>query len=251
MSNERLRSQIISSGFTIEDLADDLEVDPKTIERWITKERLPHRRHRWKTAELLGCDEAYLWPEVLDQPQTQEASRAEFVALYPHRGAVPHHLWQEFIGKAETSLDVLVYAGLFLVDSFPDLPTVLANKAKHGARCRVLLGDPESDVVYQRGLEEGIGENLAARIRLSRTYLTSPGPVPGLEIREHASILYNSLYRFDDQLLVNMHVYGAPAPQNPVMHLRRIPGGRLFDHYLAGFDRVWDSATPLADEVAA
>jgi hypothetical protein len=75
--------------------------------------------------------------------------------------------------------------------------------------------------------------------------------VPGLEIRQHTSILYNSLYRFDDQLLVNMHVYGAPAPHNPVMHLRRIPGGRLFDHYLAGFDRVWSDATDLAAEAAA
>lgn len=251
MSNERLRSQIISGGFTVEDLAEQLEVDPKTIERWITKERLPHRRHRWRTAELLSCDEAYLWPQVADQPQTQEASRAELVAVYPHRGAVPAYLWQEFIDKARTSVDILVYAGLFLVDNFPDLPSALATKAERGARCRVLLGDPESDVVFQRGREEGIGENLAARIRLSRTYLTSEGPIPGLEIREHTSILYNSLYRFDDQLLVNMHVYGAPAPHNPVMHLRRIPGGRLFDHYLAGFDRVWDGATPLADDAAA
>lgn len=251
MSNERLRSQLTAAGLSLEKLAERLEVDPKTVERWITKERLPHRRHRWKAAELLGCDEAYLWPQVMDQPQTQEASRAEFVTLYPHRGAVPGHLWQELIAGADTSVDILVYAGLFLVDSFPDLPESLAAKARQGTRCRLLLGDPDSEVVNQRGEEEGIGENLSARIRLSRTYLTSPGPVPGLEIRQHTSILYNSLYRFDDQLLVNMHVYGAPAPQNPVMHLRRIPGGRLFDHYLAGFDRVWADATPLATEAAA
>jgi transcriptional regulator with XRE-family HTH domain len=251
MSNERLRSQLTTAGYGVDQLAERLEVDPKTVERWITKERLPHRRHRWKAAELLGCDEAYLWPQVVDQPQTQAASQAEFVTLYPHRGAVPGHLWHELIAGAVTSVDVLVYAGLFLVDSFPDLPQTLAAKAQQGTRCRILLGDPDSEVVRQRGQEEGIGENLSARIRLSRTYLTGVGAPPGLEIRQHTSILYNSLYRFDDQLLVNMHVYGAPAPQNPVMHLRRIPGGRLFDHYLGAFDRVWADATPLAADEAA
>jgi hypothetical protein len=32
-------------------------------------------------------------------------------------------------------------------------------------------------------------------------------------------------------MLVNAHVYGAPAAHSPVLHLRRLPGGRLFDHY--------------------
>jgi transcriptional regulator with XRE-family HTH domain len=251
MSNERLRSQMMTAGLSLDALAEHLEVDPKTIERWITKERLPHRRHRWKTAELLQCDEAYLWPQVLEQPQTHAASQAEFVNLYPHRGAVPDHLWQQLISDAVNTIDILVYAGLFLVDSRPELPQLLATKARQGTQCRILLGDPDSDVVARRGEEEGIGENLAARIRLSRTYLTVAGETPGLEIRQHSTILYNSLYRFDDHLLVNMHVYGAPAPQNPVMHLRRIPGGRLFDHYTNGMDRIWTEATPFAGEVAA
>jgi hypothetical protein len=27
-----------------------------------------------------------------------------------------------------------------------------------------------------------------------------------------------------------------------VLHLRRLPGGRLFDHYQASFERVWEQA---------
>jgi 8-oxo-dGTP pyrophosphatase MutT (NUDIX family) len=48
-----------------------------------------------------------------------------------------------------------------------------------------------------------------------------------------------SIYRFDDDMLVNAHVYGAPAAHSPVLHLRRLPGGRLVDHYQASFERVW------------
>ena len=251
MTNERLRSQIASAGLSITDVAGQLQVDPKTIQRWITKDRMPHRRHRWATAELLGDDEAYLWPQVLDDVQTKSASQAEFVTMYPHRGAVPDSLWNSLIDGANDSIDVLVYAGLFLVDGHPDLAKTLADKASRGTRSRLLFGDPDSAVVAQRGEEEGIGENLAARIRLSLTYLAPALATPGVELRQHSTVLYNSAYRFDDDLLLNMHVYGAPAPQNPVMHLRRVPGGRLFDHFMQGFDRIWADASPIAAKASA
>jgi hypothetical protein len=48
-------------------------------------------------------------------------------------------------------------------------------------------------------------------------------------------------------MLVNAHVYGAPAAHSPVLHLRRLPGGRLVDHYQASFERVWEQAS--ADSV--
>jgi hypothetical protein len=51
-------------------------------------------------------------------------------------------------------------------------------------------------------------------------------------IQLHDTTLYNSIYRFDDQMLVNTHVLGAPAAQNPVLHVQRLPGGRVFEHYL-------------------
>ena len=245
MSNERLRSQITAAQMNVEQLADRLAVDPKTVERWITKERVPHRRHRWATAEALGVDEAYLWPQVLEDPRTQSASQAEFVNLYPHRGAIPGDLWSQFIADARDSIDVLVYSGLFFLDSHPELADQLVGKAQQGLKARFAFGDPESSVVTQRGRDEGIGENMAARIRLSLDAVAPATDTTGLEVRTHATVLYNSLYRFDDHLLVNTHVYGSPAPQNPVIHLRRVPGGRLFDHYMQSFEQVWSTAIPV------
>ena len=66
--------------------------------------------------------------------------------------------------------------------------------------------------------------------------------MPGVELRTHATTLYNSIYRFDQDLLVNGHAFGAPAAQSPVLHLRRVPGGRVWDHYMRSFEEVWKIA---------
>jgi len=50
----------------------------------------------------------------------------------------------------------------------------------------------------------------------------------------------------DGDMLVNTHAYGFPAAQSPVLHLRRLAGGSLFDHYQASFERVWAQARPAA-----
>ena len=45
--------------------------------------------------------------------------------------------------------------------------------------------------------------------------------VDGIEFRLHRTVLYNSIYRADDQLLVNTHIYGFAARRTrPVLHLR-------------------------------
>jgi hypothetical protein len=72
------------------------------------------------------------------------------------------------------------------------------------------------------------------------TYLAALRDAPGVDLRLHRTTLYNSIYRFDGEMLVNTHVYGAPAAHSPVLHLQDRSGG-LFDHYAASFERVWAS----------
>jgi hypothetical protein len=171
----------------------------------------------------------------------------DLVAVYPHRGALPQHRWAALLDNAHEQIDILVYAGLFLPDGHPDLAGVLSSKANHGAKIRLAFGDPGCDAVRLRGDEEGISSGLGARIRLSLTYLRDAFGVPGIEIRTHQATLYNSLYRFDDDLLVNAHAYGAPAAHSPLLHLRQAPGGRLFAHYQSSFERVWSQAALIGD----
>lgn len=245
MSNERLRAAIVSSGQSVAVVSEQVGVDPKTIERWITKERVPHRTHRLRVAALLGQDDAFLWPTTLSDARSQSASQAEFVAIHPNRGSLPASTWEALLDQAAESIDFLAYAASFLHDTIPDFHARLVNKARAGVQVRLLFGDPGSKAVALRGQDEGIGDLLGARCRLTWNYF---GPVlahPGVMARRHGCTLYNSVFRFDDTLLANTHCLGAPASQSPVLHLHRIPGGRLFSNYMLGFERTWERATPV------
>ncbi|MEV6923948.1 XRE family transcriptional regulator [Dactylosporangium sp. NPDC051485] len=245
MPNERLRGAMAARGLTVARSAELVGVDVKTVERWITRDRVPHRPHRHATAKLLGVEETYLWPSLTADQHTVSAGRAELVEFYPSRSSVPPQLWRSLVDQANECLDVLVFAGLFL----PEIQDIgrLGERARHGCRVRLLLGDPHATAVAVRGEEEGFGNGVAHRILLTLKYYQAILAVPGVELRLHNTTLYASIFRSDDTMLVNTHVYGSPAAHNPVLHLRRIPGGRVVEHYLTSFDKVWANATPTTD----
>src|SRR5258708_39853336 len=114
MPNERLRAALLEKGLTPEALASVLQVDAKTIERWITKGRLPCRRHRYALSARLGMDEGYLWPGALPPEQAIGASESEIVNVFPHRWGVPNDMWRRVFVTAEEEIGVLVYSGLFI-----------------------------------------------------------------------------------------------------------------------------------------
>src|SRR3954468_23617810 len=97
MANERLRREIQRAGLRLEDVADQVEIDVKTVERWITKGRLPHARNRARAAQLLGVDELELWPEAAEGRNGRSATDGELVRLYAHRGAVPGDRWYDLL----------------------------------------------------------------------------------------------------------------------------------------------------------
>jgi hypothetical protein len=61
-----LRDAILASGMEPTQLARKVGVDPKSVERWITKGRVPHPRHRWKACQILEREESELWPGAID-----------------------------------------------------------------------------------------------------------------------------------------------------------------------------------------
>jgi transcriptional regulator with XRE-family HTH domain len=243
MPNDRLRTSLLERGVTPAELAAALNVDPKSVDRWLSG-RTPYRRHRYAVAAHLGIDEAYLWPDALTRDQVADASESEIVNIYPHRWAVPSELWRNFFETADTDIDILVYSGLFLSED-AGIRRVFREKADAGATVRILLGDPDSESVAQRGLDEGIDNTMAAKIRNALVLYRPLRNVDGIEFRLHTTVLYNSIYRADDQILVNTHIYNFPAAQAPVLHLRRVAGGSMVSTYLESFERVWDGATPM------
>jgi transcriptional regulator with XRE-family HTH domain len=243
MPNERLRATLLERGLTPSALGEALGVDHKTVERWIAG-RLPYRKYRYDVASRLGVDEAYLWPDALSREQVAAASDSEIVAVYPHRSDVPRDTWARLFNSAQREIGVLVYSGLFLAED-SGIQKILAAKASAGVLVRILLGDPASPQVADRGADEGVDDAMAAKIRNALMLYRSLNGTEGVEFRFHSTILYNSIYRGDDQLLVNTHIYGLTAARAPVWHLRKIAGGEITAIYLDSFERVWDTAVPI------
>jgi transcriptional regulator with XRE-family HTH domain len=62
--NERLRDAMQRAGLSADNVAEELKVDAKTVERWITQGRSPYPKYRGKLAATLRETERYLWPDA-------------------------------------------------------------------------------------------------------------------------------------------------------------------------------------------
>ncbi|WP_307792326.1 helix-turn-helix domain-containing protein [Streptomyces verrucosisporus] len=247
MQNERLRAAMAAGGWTYATLAAKAEVDPKSVERWVNLGRTPRRTTAMLAAEALGEDVHALWP-ALRQARSARAISPELMALYDQRADVPVSVIMDMLAQAREHIDVLVYAAVFLHESYPRLNDMLRERAAEGCGVRIAIGDADSENVRQRGREEKFGHGIESRCRLALMHYRPLVGVPGIEIRTHGTTLYNSLYRADDQMLVNAHVWGVNAYGAPVWHLRRHDNGKVFGTYAQSFDAVWATATPVREE---
>jgi transcriptional regulator with XRE-family HTH domain len=241
VANDRLRTAMLAARLTVEELASKVGVDPKTAERWISREdRMPHRSTRQMVGDVLGLSADDIWPP---RWRDNAPTATELVHLYPSRSAIGGQTWEALINGTSEQMDVLVFSGAFLVEQYNLVP-IVREKAAQGVRFRLLVGDETQPAVIQRAVDEGTPGGLEGRIQLMRRYLGEVVGLENVEVRTHGTILYNSLYRFDNQLLVNGHAHGALAGQSPVMHLQRTPTGPMWQHYMRSFELVWDQAKP-------
>ncbi|UQS31949.1 XRE family transcriptional regulator [Streptomyces fradiae] len=244
MSNERLRTVMEAGGWTHAALAGVTGVDPKSVERWVNLGRTPCRATALAAAEALGEDVHALWP-ALRQARAARAVSPELVALYGQRADLPVSVFVDLLSQARQRIDVLVYAAVFLHEAYPRLNDLLRERAGEGCAIRIAVGDADDPNVQQRGREEKFGHGIESRCRLALLHYRPLADVPGIELRTHGTTLYNSLYRADDQMLVNAHVWGVNAYGAPVWHLRRHGDGCMFDTYAGSFDAVWETARPV------
>lgn len=247
MANERLRDAILAAGLTYEQVAKEAGVDPKTVERWsLQTGRKPYARHRRAIAALLDQSESWLWPSAVPPERQASIATSEIVTAYPHRNAIPSDLWERLLHATADRIDILVHSGLFLVER-PDFIRTIAEKAAAGVTIRIAFGDPDSDAVTLRSAEENLGDGvLAMRIKYGLVAYTPLVRTPGVEFRFHGTTLYNSIFRFDDEMIVNNHVFGVPGAHAPSLHLRKLGAGDLFSTYAKSFTDVWALSKPAA-----
>lgn len=217
--------------------------------------------YRWLSGELVGLPypdhcrilegmlPGWLAPELFSrQPsasfRSQSAATSKFpgevVAFYPHRADTPRELWMDLLTGAMSRIDLFANASLFLPEENPDAIRILGQKAAAGVSIRILLADPDDPAMMLRGREERLFDSIPARIRMALAYYRPLVGVDGIEFHLHGTSLYNSIFRYDDQMLVNQHIYGTYGYVAPVLHLREQPSGDLFATYMRSLDMVWN-----------
>lgn len=113
---------------------------------------------------------------------------------------------------AKRQVDLAAYAMLFLPEAHPRLFELLRGKAAAGCRIRIALVDPTSRHLVERDAEERLDGGLVARVRTALHYFQEGlDDCEGVELGLFASPLDNSLFRFDDEMLVTPHLYGTIA----------------------------------------
>jgi transcriptional regulator with XRE-family HTH domain len=236
--NETLRRALLMARLTEEDVAARLEVDPKTVRRWL-EGRVPYLRHRWVLAGMLDLDEADLWPEV----SVARSRPQEVQTIYPHRDHVPSDLWRALFGSARREIGILAESALFIADD-PRILAAVADRARAGVKVRICLRDPRAPAFSAGSAGLGSEYESAASILHALTRYGSLRECGPAEIRLHQVIQNNSIYIADDDFLISQHAYGIPTGRAPVLYLRRADSGDMVTTYLESFEQVWAGALP-------
>ena len=236
--NETLCRALTQAALSEVDVAVRLEVDPKTVRRWMDG-RLPYLRHRLALCALLGVSQADLWPHL-----RRDGSWPDDVgAIYPHLDAVPHEVWLHVLGSARHEVDVL--AGVELLTAGGVLMSaLLASQLRPGVKVRTCIGEhdtPSARAINAPRVEQGSTSTAWVALALV-SELRSPGSV---DVRVYEGIVYNTICRADNELLVAQHAYGIDRPRAPAVLLSNVGRAAMYGAYARRFDQMWATARPL------
>jgi transcriptional regulator with XRE-family HTH domain len=240
--NEPLRRALLQARLREDDVAAHLGVDPKTVRRWLNG-RIPYPANRAALADLLGADEADLWPNA-GGPLTARTRSAELQAIYPHRSSLSHNVWHKFFSSANREIGILAHSVSFLADD-PAFLGVLVARENAGVNIRIALGSPDCVHIVEGGKVEGATDAVSGKILNELTFYRTALTSKTSEIRLHHIALYHSIYFADDRLFVNQHSYCVPVAEAPVFSYRASGSSDIMSIYIHSFEKAWSAARPV------
>jgi transcriptional regulator with XRE-family HTH domain len=246
VANDLLIQAIREKGLDLFEVADLADADPRTVQRWL-RGRVPHPRYRQKLAAGLGVEEQELWPDALRV--RRKAALSEIVAAAARRGDTDAPDWRALLRSASGRIDMLG-SSLSQVFGARQSDKLLAGKAGAGCQLRIAIADPASDAIAAADARERPAGRLLARIRATEASLLPLAAHPGIEVHQHDGATSHTILRFDDTMLLTIHLSGVPGFQAPVLQLRREFDYGIFDQLAAHFETVWDASWPLGDRPA-
>lgn len=255
MPDERLRAALQQAGLQPEDLADELEVDVRTVRRWLSGHTVPNPRSRARTVALLNrtldLTERDLWPEATSPPAGDDS--ADLVAIYTRGEDIRLPDWRDLLRHATRSIELL---DTTLIQQFTTAGTidVLRERARAGAQVRILTAHPDS--IWITSLADQLGDTQrdeAGRSQLDRDLQRSHYAQsqlldePNIQLRTHWAERSCSILRFDDEMLATINLYATPDTHSPRLHLRRRSDHGIFDRLTEHLDAIWTYASQPLD----
>lgn len=221
VENEQLRTAITRSGLSFDEFADTVQVDIKTVRRWLAG-RVPYPRHRTRVASVLDTTEHALWPDDVAAPAATGAGEpaghttGDALVGYAHATdlAAPHV--DELLRAAAERIQIVVpYLG-----SDSGLLELFRAGAPNGCGVRLMIEEPDAQ------LEPLFG-------------------VDGIEVRAAPAGEDHILFRADDEMLLVFKRIGPAGTSPPVIDIHRQVDNGLFDRLAKDFDARWLEATRL------
>jgi hypothetical protein len=247
MANERLRAAIAEAGLDADQLATLVEVDVKTVRRWISEGRTPYGRHRARVARELGREQRDLWPDAAVESPPHDP-RHEIVAAFAHANDLRAPDWRAMLRDATEQIDLLD-SSLIEIVSAAGVTDLLAAKAAAGCSVRILIAGIDSlwvtSTARQLGQDDDyLGRNdLQREVELARGHLEPLIELPGIEIHAFYAEQFNSILRVDDQMLVTLHLWATTSAQAPLLHLRRAGDDGLFAQFARHVEAIHHQAS--------
>lgn len=247
--NTALRRAMADKGVKLGQLATQVGVSRKTVERWLADaEHTPHAATRADVSAYLGVSEEMLWPKAVKTAIKTGPDR-EVVAVYPYRSACPKAIWAELVSAAKKEIFFAGYTNYFIFLDQPHFHLTLQERLSEGVRVRFLLGDPESEVTRAREAVEDVALSVSTRIRIAQENLAKVGTHDGLEVRYSAledapNHVGLSVFRFDEDALVCPHLARLVGHDSPMMHLRKRDDHGMFDRFAEHAEELWGRAQP-------
>jgi hypothetical protein len=245
--NERLRNAMLRTGTTTNDLALCCGVDVKTVERWLSLSRIPHRANRWDAARRLGTDETWLWPQVApshrDAAAAAELIRMEISAVYPTQAEASREI-REHAATAER-VDILAVRGLGILGLNDSQLRGPLTERSSPVQVRVLLLDPDSPAVAVRAAETGESpESFAAGIRMSLARLAElqGHPVVRLESAVYSSLPVWRMLAFDGTMFLSAFTPRTEGAGSGMYKLTPVGDGVLHAGMTRQFEDIWQCA---------
>ena len=223
MADSAFKTAFERAGMTREQFAEIVEVDPKTVQRWISG-RTPYKRYRVVIARALDTPEHELWPDDVsaptpdDSPSPNSAGDGEEVVRSWGTGQDPdYHDGGALFTDAHDTVDILIPL-VSLIG--PTMAPTFRAAADRGCRVRIIM---PSD-----GLAVGGFAELAEH--------------PHVEIRGCDQFIAHAVFRADDILQLGIWLVGQEG--QPYVEVVRRRDHGFFDSVTSHFDRFWDHTTP-------